>query len=124
MDGLRNPIYFQLSKGNIKDIVLAIDVLSHMNLEGANVLEDKAYGASEMRNYITGKNATYTIPPKANTLEPWTYDLWAYKERHLVECFLINSNIFAELPHVMINWQPHIWRLFMLPSSLFCLNST
>lgn len=62
MDGLGNPVYFQLSKGNINDNVLAIDVLSHVNLEGANVLGDKAYGASEIRNYITGKNATYTIP--------------------------------------------------------------
>ena len=102
----------------------AIDVLSHVNLEGANVLGDKAYGASEIRNDITGKNATYTIPPKTNTLEPWPCDWWVYKERHLVECFLINSNIFEELPHVMINWQPHIWRLFMLQQSLFCLNST
>lgn len=124
MDGLGNPVYFQLSKGNINDNVLAIDVLSHVNLEGANVLGDKAYGASEIQNYITGKNATYTIPPKINTLKPWSCDWWIYKERHLVECFLINSSILEELLHVMINWQPHIWRLFMLLPSLFCLNNT
>ncbi len=69
VDGLGNPIYFQLSKGNINDNVLAIGILSHVNLEGANVLGDKAYGTSEIRKYIADINATYTIPPKTNTLE-------------------------------------------------------
>ena len=36
---------------------------------------------------ISSKNATYTIPPKANTVEPWPVDFCLYKERHLVECF-------------------------------------
>lgn len=89
MDGLGNPIYFQLSKGNINDNVLPIDVLSHVNLEGANVLGDKAYGISKIRNYITDKNARYTILPKANTLEPWACDWWVYREHHLVECFSV-----------------------------------
>lgn len=93
VDGLGNPIYFQISKGNINDNVAAIDVLSHVNLEGSNVLGDKAYGTYAIRNYITGKNATYTIPPKANTLKPWFCDWWVYKERHLVE------NFFDKLKH-------------------------
>lgn len=97
VDGLGNPIYFKLSKGNINDNVLAIDVLSHVNLKGANVLGDKAYGASEIRNYITGKNATYTIPPKTNTLEPWHCDWWVYKERHLVECFFNKLKHFRRI---------------------------
>lgn len=87
VDGVGNPVYFQLSKGNLNDNVLAIDVLSHINLAGANVLGDKAYGTHAIREYITEKAATYTIPPKANTLEPWDCDWWIYKERHLVECF-------------------------------------
>ena len=97
VDGLGNPIYFQLSKGNINDNVHAIDVLSHVNLEGANVLGDKAYGASEIRNYITGKNARYTIPPKANTLEPWACDWWVYMERHLLECFFNKLKHFRRI---------------------------
>lgn len=97
VDGLGNPVYLQLSKGNINDNVLAIDVLSHVNLEGANILGDKAYGASEIRNYITGKNATYTIPPKINTLKPWSCDWWIYKERHLVECFFNKLKHFRRI---------------------------
>ena len=87
MDGLGNPVYFQLSKGNLNDNVLAIDVLSHVDLTGANVLGDKAYGTVAIREYITSQNATYTIPPKTNARNPWDCDWWVYKERHLVECF-------------------------------------
>ena len=87
VDGLGNPVYFQLSKGNLNDNVLAIDVLSHVKLEGSNVLGDKAYGTAAIREYITGRKATYTIPPKTNTINPWDCDWWIYKERHLVERF-------------------------------------
>ena len=87
VDGLGNPVYFQLSKGNLNDNVLAIDVLSYMELAGANISGDKVYGTTAIREYITAQNATYTLPPKTNTLEPWDCDWWVYKERHLVECF-------------------------------------
>jgi transposase len=50
-------------------------------------LGDKAYGTVAIREYITAHKASYTIPPKANTLKPWECDYYVYKERHLVECF-------------------------------------
>lgn len=87
MDGLGNPLYFQLSKGNMNDNTVAVDVLSEISLTGANVLGDKAYGTAEIREYIVSRGASYTIPPKSNTKNPWSCDWWVYKERHLVECF-------------------------------------
>ena len=87
MDGLGNPVYFQLSAGNVNDRTKAIDVLSHVGLSGSNVLGDKAYGTVGIRVYIASEGATYTIPPKSNTLNPWGCDFHVYKERHLVECF-------------------------------------
>ena len=48
---------------------------------------NKAYGAKELRDYITDHNADYCIPPKSNTVAPWYCDWHQYKERHLVECF-------------------------------------
>ena len=68
MDGLGNPVYFQLSAGNVNDSTLAVDVLSHVELSGSNVLGDKAYGTVAIREYITSRGATYTIPPKSNTV--------------------------------------------------------
>jgi len=48
---------------------------------------DKAFGTLEIRNYIEERGATYCIPPKSNTSEPWECDYYQYKERHLVERF-------------------------------------
>jgi len=61
--------------------------LSELDISGANILGDKAYGTDEIRNYVTDKDAAYTIPPKSNTKKPWLCDWHLYKERHLVECF-------------------------------------
>jgi ATP-dependent Lon protease len=46
VDGLGNPIYFQLSAGNINDSTVAVDVLSHIDISQSNVLGDKAYGTN------------------------------------------------------------------------------
>ena len=97
MDGLGNPIYLQLSAGNVNDSTVAIDVLSHVKLSGSNVLGDKAYGTVAIRDYITSKEATYTIPPKTNALNPWKCDFYVYKERHLVECFFNKLKQFRRI---------------------------
>lgn len=87
VDALANPVYFQLSSGNIHDSTVAIDVLSHLDISNSNILADKAYGTKEIREYIDSEKATYTIPPKSNARDPWNCDWWVYEERHLVECF-------------------------------------
>ena len=84
VDGLGNPIYFQLSAGNINDSTVAVDVLSNITLVG---IGDKAYGTAKIREYIISENATYTVPPKSNTLNPWDCDFYLYEERRLFECF-------------------------------------
>ena len=58
-----------------------------IDIKGSNILGDKAYGAKAIRDYIAGKEAKYTIPPKSNDPNPWEVDYFTYKERHLVECF-------------------------------------
>ena len=73
VDGIGYPIHIQLSSGNISDVSIAQEVLSHVNLDGTIVMGDKAYGAKELRDYITDHNADYCIPPKSNTVAPWYY---------------------------------------------------
>ncbi|WP_084676069.1 IS5 family transposase [Carnobacterium funditum] len=97
VDGLGNPLYFQLSGGNLHDSVLAIEVLQHVEIQGSNVIGDRAYGSLDIRTYVTNHDATYTIPPKKNTKEPWTVDWWLYKERHLVECFFNKLKHFRHI---------------------------
>jgi len=70
VDGLENPIYLQLSGRNIHDSTIATDLLSCVQLTGSIVLADKAYGSKQIRDYITGNNASFNIPPKSNAKEP------------------------------------------------------
>ena len=87
VDGLGNPVSFLLSAGNDHDSKHAVPLLSQVNIEGSNILGDKAYNAKAIRAYIVSQNATYTIPPKSDFNDPWPVDWHTYKERHLVECF-------------------------------------
>lgn len=70
VDGLGNPVYFQLSAGNVNDSILAIDILSHVELSGSNVLGNKAYGTIAIRKYITSKGGDiyYTAKSKYSKL--------------------------------------------------------
>jgi len=59
---LGNPIYFALTAGSEHDCVCALYLLSKVNIEGSNILADKAYGSLKIREYITFQKASYTIP--------------------------------------------------------------
>jgi len=60
-------------------------------------MADKAYGTTKIREYIEEKDATYCIPPKANTVDPWECDYHQYKERHVVECFFNKLKQFRHI---------------------------
>ena len=64
MDGLKNPIYFQLTGGNIRDSTVAVDVLSHVDISDSTILDDKAYGINEILDCIQKQDGDYAIPPK------------------------------------------------------------
>ena len=84
VDGLGNPLYLQLSAGNVHDAKIATDVLDHVEIVESIVLGDKAYGTKKIREYILDRGGDYCIPPKVNNPDPWYCDWWIYKERHLV----------------------------------------
>lgn len=86
VDGLGNPLYIQLSGGQISDSTVAPDLLDHIEVPEV-VLADKAYGSKEFRKKIEEMGACYCIPPKTNIQEPWNVDWWLYKERSNVERF-------------------------------------
>ena len=86
VDGLGNPVAFLLSPGNDGDSTHAVDLMSKIDIEGSNLLGDKAYGTKEILAYIKEHGAVAVIPPKINAKKPWKVDYCLYKERHLVEC--------------------------------------
>lgn len=87
VDALGNPIYVQLSAGNVHDSAIAENVLEHVRLDGTIIMADKAYGKYDLREYIANHNADFCIPPRANEADPWFCGWIQYKERHLVDCF-------------------------------------
>jgi len=87
VDGLGNPVEFFLSLGNDHDATHAIEVLDRVELEGSNVLGDRAYDTDAILKYLEERGAIAVIPSKANRLVQRDCDWWLYKERHLVECF-------------------------------------
>ena len=97
MDGLGNPIYFQLTGGNIHDATVAVEVLSHLDISDSTILADKAYGTNEILDYIQQQDGDYAIPPKSNTRNPWRCDWTLYKERHLLECFFLKLKQFRRV---------------------------
>ena len=97
VDGLGNPLAFLLSPGQDHDSVHAVEPLRQVNIEGCNILGDKAYGAMAIREYITSQNVAYTIPPKDSATDPWPVDWHIYKERHLVECFFQKLKWFRRI---------------------------
>lgn len=97
MDGLGNPVYFQLTGGNIHDATVAIDMLSRLDISDSTILADKAYGTNEILDYIQLQDGDDVIPPKSNTRNPWRCDWVLYKERHLVECFFLKLKQFRRV---------------------------
>lgn len=81
----------------IHDSKVAIEVLENLNIEGNNILADKAHGTEAIRKYIEERKARYVIPPKSNAKEPWLCDFHLYKERHLVECFFNKLKHFRRI---------------------------
>lgn len=92
-----NPIYVQLSAGNVNDATVAVDVLTHIDISNGTVLADKAYGTKEILDYLQTNDADYAIPPKSNARVAWRCNWSIYKERHLVECFFLKLKNFRRI---------------------------
>ena len=96
MDALGYPLRFILTKGQAHDApqapVLLEDVLSEQ------VIADKGYDSDTILDLIREQlEAQAVIPPKANRLDQRDYDKNAYKERHLVECFINKIKQFRRI---------------------------
>ena len=103
MDRLGNSISFLLSGGQIHDSKITISLLEIIDIHGSRIIADRACGCEEIREYIIQHHATYVMPSKRNTKEPWFMDWHLYKQQHLVECFFINLNSFVVLLLDMIS---------------------
>ena len=64
------------------------------DLKDCDILADKAYGTKEIRTYLHNQSASYTLPPKVNTKQPWPFDKEMYKRRNAIERFFTRLKEF------------------------------
>ena len=86
VDGLGNPLRFMLTGGQEHDVTQAEALISSIGSE--HVIADRAYDSHQFRETVIGNGATPVVPPRSNRKEPYSYDEYLYRERHLVECFI------------------------------------
>ena len=87
VDALGNPLKFILTSGAAGDNPQAIPLLDGQ--ETREVVADRGDDADKTIAYVEQQlQAVATIPPKKNRAVPRDCDFAAYRERHLVECFI------------------------------------
>jgi transposase len=75
-------------------------------------LSDRANDADRLIHLAESQGSKIVIPPKSIRIDQRECDRHIYKERHLVERFLLNSKYSAGFQHVMKNWLKFIGQLF------------
>ena len=64
------------------------EALLQLTLEGAQALAaDKGYDSDKFVAALEARGMEAIIPPRVNRISPRECDGFAYKERHLIECF-------------------------------------
>ncbi len=87
VDALGNPLKFLLTGGAAGDNPQALPLLA--GVQAGEVLADRGYDADATVAYIEEHvHAQVTIPPTSRRVVPRACDYHAYKERHLIECFI------------------------------------
>lgn len=85
VDALGLPLKFVLTPGQASEIKQAPELIKDIN--GANILGDKAFDCDEFVNQIRAQECFPVISPRSNRKNPREVDYHLYKERHLIECF-------------------------------------
>ncbi len=85
-----------MTSGAAGDNPQALSLLQ--GIEADEVLADRSYDADQTIAYIENEmQAIATIPPKKSRVAPRACDYAAYKERHLVECFIGTLKYFRRV---------------------------
>ncbi|MDP9371209.1 MAG: IS5 family transposase, partial [Chloroflexota bacterium] len=96
VDALGNPLKFSLTSGAAGDNPQAIPLLEGQQAEEG--VADRGYDAGKTIAYIErDRGAVATIPPRKRRVAPRACDYAAYKERHLVECFIGKLKYFRRV---------------------------
>jgi transposase len=83
-DDLGRPLAFLITPGNAHDLAGARELLATIRLP-RQLVADRAYDASSLRDWLTQRSVKAVIPPNPTRKHPHVYDPRAYKRRNLIE---------------------------------------
>lgn len=86
VDALGNPLRLCLSAGQSHDSTRAFELIEGLTCQ--RVIADRGYAGQSMIDFVLEMGAEAVIPPHQCSKQARDYDRWAYRERHLVECFI------------------------------------
>ncbi len=95
VDALGCLLKILITAGQRHDVTQAKDLL--IGTTNANVIADKAYGSSDVRENIRRNNCVDVIPSRSNSNDPIDYDKHLYKERNAIECFFSKLKYFRRV---------------------------
>jgi transposase len=95
VDGLGNPLRVRLTAGQRHDITQAQALLDGLAFE--RLIADRGYAAEHFIDYLLARGITAVIPPHQRAKVLREYDVWLYRERHLVECFMNKIKQFRRI---------------------------
>lgn len=95
VDALGNPLRFALTAGQRHDITQAETLTAEYQFE--HVIADKSYDADPFLESVIQRGAVPVIPSRANRKQARDYDVYLYRERHLVECFINKIKHFRRI---------------------------
>jgi transposase len=95
VDALGNPLRWRLTAGQVHDITQAPDLIA--GFEADQVIADKGYDSSALVACIQTTGAQAVIPSRKTRREQRPYDRYAYRERHLIECFFSRLKQFRRI---------------------------
>ncbi len=81
VDGLGNPLRFELTAGQRHDITQAQALIADFETE--HVIADKGYDSMDFLQCILGRGALPVIPPRSNRKTPREYDEYLYRSATL-----------------------------------------
>jgi transposase len=84
----KTAVVFSLSPGQAGDAPEGrklLKTLENRDIEGVQVIMDKAYEGDETRQLVFDLGMIPIVPPKENRLSVWEYDKEMYKKRNEVE---------------------------------------
>lgn len=95
VDGLGNPLRLCLTAGQRHDSTQAQALLEGFEFE--RLIADRGYAAQDFIEYLLARGIQAVIPPHQRAKILREYDIWLYRERHLVECFMNKIKHFRRI---------------------------